>query len=178
MNNYCNVCCFKQDTLILTENGYKKIQDLTNDDNIQTYANGFKKLDILGQRYIFNFPDGTRHCNQIFVYKRGVYPELFEDLHITGKHSILIDEITPEQEIEIPKVIWTIEMTDGKYLLPCCIDPNAEPYGIKSRIPIHHIVLENDDDKGNYGIYANGILTESCSKYNFIEYSQMIIINK
>jgi len=39
------------------------------------------------------------------------------------------------------------------------------------------VALENDDYYMNYGIYANGLLVESCSKRYLKEESNMELIN-
>jgi hypothetical protein len=43
---------------------------------------------------------------------------------------------------------------------------------------IYHIALENDDPYMNYGIYANGLLVESCSKRYLKELSKMRILGE
>ena len=43
---------------------------------------------------------------------------------------------------------------------------------------IYDIVLENEDPHRNYGIYVNGILTESMDEHFFLNYSGMKEINK
>ena len=49
-----------------------------------------------------------------------------------------------------------------------CIDdkPVIEP-GV---FTIYHLVLENDNKYTIYGIYANGLLVDSCSKYDFLQF--------
>ena len=42
---------------------------------------------------------------------------------------------------------------------------------------VFDIVLENDNSHQNYGIYVNGILTESMDEYFFLNYSGMTEIN-
>jgi hypothetical protein len=42
--------------------------------------------------------------------------------------------------------------------------------------PIYHIALENDDYYGNYGIWANGLLVETCSCRYLKEFSKMTIL--
>jgi hypothetical protein len=41
---------------------------------------------------------------------------------------------------------------------------------------IYHIALENEDYYMNYGIYANGLLVETCSKRYLSELSDMVMI--
>lgn len=44
-----------------------------------------------------------------------------------------------------------------------CVDNRANIYNDHGNHNIWHIALENDDINTNYGIYANGLLVESCS---------------
>jgi len=56
------------------------------------------------------------------------------------------------------------------------LDPRAEPYKVDGEFPIFHIALESDNDRINYGVYANGLLVETCSKRYMKEYSNMTLI--
>ena len=43
---------------------------------------------------------------------------------------------------------------------------------------IYHVALEHNDEYMNYGIYANGLLVESCSIDYLIKYSSMKILGE
>jgi hypothetical protein len=60
--------------------------------------------------------------------------------------------------------------------LPACVDERAKPYEKAGSHTIYHIALEHDDYYMNYGIYANGLLVETCSKRYLKELSNMILI--
>jgi hypothetical protein len=57
-----------------------------------------------------------------------------------------------------------------------CIDEKSEPYNKEGEFTIWHFALENDNYYGNYGIYANGLLVESCSIRYLKELSDHILI--
>ena len=44
-----------------------------------------------------------------------------------------------------------------------CLDSRAEPYTEEGIHTIWNLALENESYYGNYGIYANGLLVETCS---------------
>ena len=67
-------------------------------------------------------------------------------------------------------------MTDDHYRLPACADEKAKVYDKKGQHVVYHIALENNDYYMNYGIYANGLLVETCSKRYLKEISNMEII--
>jgi len=55
--------------------------------------------------------------------------------------------------------------------------PKAELWNEIGEHEVFDIVLENKDPKRNYGIWVNGILTESMDEYFFLNYSEMTEIN-
>ena len=85
---------------------------------------------------------------------------------MTGFHSILVDEFMGDEEREATKKVLggKIFVTDNKYRLPVCVDERSEIYGKNGTTIIYHFALENDDERMNYGVFANGLLVESCSK--------------
>lgn len=66
--------------------------------------------------------------------------------------------------------------TENVFRLPACLDNRACVYEIKGKYKVYHLALENVNDYSNYGIYANGLLVESCSKRCLKEYSNMKLI--
>ena len=117
------------------------------------------------------------------------YPALKKDLVLTGCHSILVDHLTDAEKEETVKRLGQIYVTEGKYRLMAVIDERAVPYvsADKSKLTsgegcglareaghnacvstIWHLSLEHHDPKMNYGVYANGLLVETCSM-NFMQ---------
>ena len=54
-----------------------------------------------------------------------------------------------------------------------CIDDKFKPYPREGMYTIWHLALDHHDYYMNYGIYANGLLVETCSKKNLFELSNM-----
>ena len=92
------------------------------------------------------------------------------------QNSILVDEFKEDEEKETKRILGKIYVTDGKYRLPACADKRSNIYEIEGLYTIYHIALENNNYYFNYGIYANGLLVESCSKRYLNECSKMTII--
>jgi hypothetical protein len=104
---------------------------------------------------------------------------LTEDLVMTGCHSVLVEDFKNEEERQATiDVNGNIYITDSMYRLPVCIDKRAVVYETPGEYTIYHLALENEDYYMNYGIYANGLLVESCSKRFLKELSKMKIISK
>jgi hypothetical protein len=172
-----NMVCFKEDTLILTNKGYKPIQDLRKGDLVKTLKHGYKAIDMIGKREIYHPALQERIKDQLYKCSQENYPEIVEPLIITGCHSILVDKFTDEeQKQKVIEVNGNTYVTDGKYRLPACADPRASVYEIKGNYTIYHLALENDDYYMNYGICANGLLVETCSKRYLKELSNMTLI--
>ena len=116
--------------------------------------------------------------NRLFVCTNENYPEIFEDLFITGLHSILVDDLTEKQNENIVKLFYLedeIYVTEDKYRLPVCFDSRAKPYTTEGNYMIYHIALDHENENVNYGIYANGLLVETTS-IKLLKDSDMIII--
>ena len=67
-------------------------------------------------------------------------------------------------------------VTDNKFRLPVYLDERAEEFLEKGVFPIYHLALDHDDIYMNYGIYANGLLVESCSKRFLIDTKDMKLV--
>lgn len=170
------VVCFKRDTKILTDKGYIAIQDLRKGDLVKTNENGFIPIDMIGKRDMYHPALEERSKDQLYKCSKEQYPEVFEDLIITGCHSILVDQLTKEQQEGVIKVIDRICITGKKYRLPACVDARTTVYETSGTFTIYHLALENTNYYWNYGIYANGLVVETCSKRYLKELSGMILI--
>ena len=157
--------CFKEDTKILTDKGYVPIQNLRKGDLVKTLKHEYKHINMIGKSEIYHRALQERVKDQLYKCSINTYPGLFEDLIITGCHSILVNEFASlEQEEKTIKVLGKVYSTDSAYRLPACVDENASVYEVPGRYTIYHLALENDNNLLNYGIFANGLLVESCSK--------------
>lgn len=169
--------CFKEGTKILTNNGYIPIEHLRKGHLVKTLTNGYKSIDMIGKRDIYHYALQDRIKDQLYECSKINYVDIFEPLIITGCHSILVDEfLSEEQRQRVIEINGKIYVTDNKYRLPVCADPRATVYNTPGTYTIYHLALENDNYYMNYGIYANGLLVESCSKRYLKELSNMTLI--
>jgi hypothetical protein len=167
-NLYPSVPCFLEGTTVLCQVGgvekYLPVEELTNETLVKTSLNGFKKVVLLGKGSIQNPGDSERSENRLYKCSTSKYPELKEDLYITGCHSILESSITEKQKEDIIKHLSKIFITDKKYRLTAYVDERAEPWNSKGEYTIWHFALENENERANYGVYVNGgLLVETCS---------------
>jgi len=171
------IACFKEGSRILTSEGYISVQNLRKGDLVKTSKHGFVPIHSIGKRRIQHFALEERIKDQLYKCSTDKYPELFEDLVITGCHSILVDKFTSDEQRENTiKINRKLYVTDGKYRLPACADEKASVYDKSGYYNIYHFALENDDYYMNYGVYANGLLVETCSKRYLNELSNMELL--
>lgn len=163
-NNPLEVICFVEGTEILCindqgEEEYIKVENMKNGMIVKTYLHGAKKLIAVDKRQYKNDKSVSQIC------KISGLPEQTKDLFLTGGHSILVDELTDQQK-EKEEPYGTLDRTiDDKKLLLSYANENAEKIDDEETRNVYHIVLENDNIKGQYGVYANGVLAETMSIY-------------
>jgi len=165
---YPNFPCFKEGTKVLCQvdgvETYQPIETLKVGTLVKTSHHGFKKIEIIKSGTIHNPGSDERLEDRLYKCNPANYPELTEDLYITGNHSILVDSITGEQREQLIKHMGKLFITNTKYRLIACVDQRAEPLASEGVFPIWHLALENENEKMNYGIYVNGgLLVETCS---------------
>jgi hypothetical protein len=161
-----DVVCFLRGSKILCADGsYVNIEDLTTAHIIKTNgAGGQKKVHSLARGRILH-NNSKRDKNMLYVYKADKF-NLIEDLVITGNHSVLIDNLSKEERGAIVNDMGRVFVTGNKYRLPAYLDNRNSLYDINGDYEIWHLSLENTDPKMNYGIWANGLLVETCSIYH------------
>jgi hypothetical protein len=158
--------CFNVDTKISCfKNNIEtdiEIQNLKKGDLIKTIKNGFMPVNAIGKSLCYNPKNKERTKSRMFRLKKEKYPELKEDLIITGGHSVLVPNLSIEKYDEIIRIQGKMYATDDMYRLPAYLDDRSDIYTDEyGDITVYHISL-GEDEKRNYGIYANGLLVESC----------------
>jgi len=171
--------CFNEGSKILclkdNKEVYIPIEKLKKGDVIKTYTHGYKKIEIIGKKKIVN---SKHHKKEDRIYRLSTvyYPELLEDLYLTGYHSVLVDYLNEEEISKTIEIMDYIYVTDDKYRLLTCLDSRAELIEDEKEYTIYHFALENDDYYMNYGVYANGLLVETCSLRFMNELAEMKIL--
>jgi hypothetical protein len=174
--------CFLEGSKILCfENNqevYRHIESLRKGDLVKTIYNGYMPICAIGTTALYNPGNDYRFANRLYKCSREKYPTLFEDLYITGCHSILVPSMTDDQWENTKAVNGDVFVTDNHFRLIACADENAKPFNKEGVMNIYHIALEHPDILMNYGIYANGLLVESCSERNLRYLSNMRILGE
>lgn len=169
--------CFKKGTQILCENDiYIPIEELKIGTLVKTYKHGYKKVTTILYDKVFNMCSHDKtckdflqnKCNQMYTYPRESNPDLIADLHLTGGHSLLLDTLTDEESNDMSQINWEKEdfMIDDKYKLLACYNRKFNISTEQDDVDVYHFTLETPENAKStyvYGVYANGILAESCS---------------
>jgi hypothetical protein len=125
---------------------------------------------------MYNPAHTLRGKDRLYVCTKANYPEVTEDLVITGCHSILVKSLTDKQRADVVDLAGRIFATDDHYRLMACLDNRAYPYTEEGVHTIWHFALEHNDYYMNYGVYANGLLVETTSKRMMKELSGMELV--
>ncbi len=164
-----NLLCYLDTTKILClvegEEQWIQIRDITKDTLVKTYLHGYKRVILKNRITLINSPNETIH--KLYKLSKNKNQDLIEDLYTSGQHSILVDKLTDiQREKSLTK--WSrILQIDSKELLMAWVNNDFEPVIDNNEYHLSQIVLESDDPKTQYGVWANGILSETMSKYTF-----------
>jgi len=175
--------CFKEGTKILCklngQNVYIPIEYIEEGTLVKTYKNGYKKCKFIMKELLNNKKEHS--INNLYRLSKLTNGNLFEDLYITGSHSMLYDDLTEKEEEAMNKLLavynskFDIEIPskiEDKYKLIAYYDNTFTEIKKDININIYHLVLESDNKNRNYGIWANGVLTESIDEIALLRYLQ------
>ena len=173
--------CFKEGSQILClidgVEKYIPVETITPGTLVKTYLNGYKPVAVIGFSKVYNPGNGTKSIKHLVKCTPANYPELTEDLVVTGAHSILVNDITDKQRADLNELAGRIFITDDKYRLMACLDDRSEPYDEIGLFTIWHFALEHTQYTWNYGVYANGLLVETASLRMMKEFSGMTLLS-
>lgn len=170
--------CFNEGTKILClnknfEEVYIPIENLRKGDLVKSYIHGYRKIDLIGKNVLVNNPEIFSGC----MYKMEKTEEngLLEDLIVTGGHSILVDELG-EYKQENDNIFGETPKIDGKHLLLSCVSKDFVKLEDNNLYTYYHFILENNgNDEQRFGVWANGILTETPCKNLFCEHELVLL---
>ena len=159
--------CFKEGTRILTSNGYVRVETLTPGTLVKTFRHGFVALRSLGRSRVYNDGGPARLKEKLYLYRRGSLAEdgtPFADLVVTGEHSALVPSLGAREKAAMTRHFGFAKTTDDQYHLLAQHDARAVPYEPQGVFTVYHFALVcGSDYERHYGVYANGMLMESCS---------------
>ena len=170
--------CFNEGTKILAlnknlEEEYIPIENLRKGYLVKSYKHGYRKIHLIGKNSMINNPDKFNEC--MYKMEKTCDNGLIEDLIVTGRHSILVDHLGNYKE-ENDKICGSTPVIDDKYLLLSAISKDFKKIDNTNLYTYYHFVLENNgNDDERFGVWANGILTETTSKNDFTNHKYVLI---
>jgi len=160
--------CFNEGTKILCLNEelfdeYISVENLQEGDFVKTFKHGYRKIIQVIKGSFRNNPNQWNMC--MYKMTKTETNGLLEDLIVTGGHSLLVDSISDVEQAEYDEMGLTdfSKITiDGKHLLLACVSEQFVPMQDNDVYTYYHLLLENNnDEEERFGIWANGILTET-----------------
>jgi hypothetical protein len=175
-----NPSCFNEGTKILClndsgEEEYIPIEKLKKGDFVKTYKHGYKKIDLIGKNTMKNISSDIKNTLNQFAFcmykmEKTKQNGLIEDLVVTGGHAILVDDLGEYKEANKRAFGSNVPKIDDKYLLLAGISKDFVRIKDNNVYTYYHLSLVNHgNDDQRFGIWANGILTETLSKNQFME---------
>ena len=167
---YDDPTCFNEGTKILCLNKnlveeYIKIENLRKGDLVKSFKHGYRKIDLIGKNFMVNNPDKFKEC--MYKMEKTDTNGLIEDLIVTGHHSILVDDLGEYKE-QNDRILGS-RIIDGKHLLLASVSKDFTKLEDVKAYTYYHLILENNENNNEqFGIWANGILTETPSKKIFL----------
>jgi hypothetical protein len=162
--------CFNEGTKILCLNNkeeeYVPIENLRVGDIVKTYKYGYRKIELIGKHYLINHPD-NKFTSSMYKMAKTESNGLIEDLIVTGGHSILVDDLGNQKELN--EQLLGEEKIEDKFLLLAAASNDFVKINDTEKYTYYHFVLEdNGNDKMKFGVWANGVLSETISKHFFL----------
>jgi hypothetical protein len=148
------------------EEEYVPIENLRVGDIVKTYHYGYRKIELIGKHYLMNHPD-NKFTNSMYKMAKTESNGLIEDLIVTGGHSILVDDLGNQKELN--EQLLGEEKIEDKFLLLAAASNDFVKINDTEKYTYYHFVLEdNGNDKMKFGVWANGVLSETISKHFFL----------
>lgn len=136
---------------------------------VDTYNDGHRRITMIGHKTMINNPDNWKYC----MYRMTKRDDMLDDLIVTGGHSILVDH-PPQlpEEIALQKKYWNKQYRlKDKYMLLASVSKQFTKIDDHQQYTYYHLVLEDESPDRHFGIWANGILTESQCRRHFVKHN-------
>ena len=158
------ISCFNEGTDILCYSNMKeeycKIQDIRPGKLVKTYKHGYRKVIKIGKRSSTNNPDNWMEC----MYKLPKEKNMTDDLIISGLHGIMVDSLNREdiEKYKELKAFDNLTKIDNMFVLVAAASNRFTKITDNNTYTYYHLILDNESDmNARYGVYANGVLTET-----------------
>lgn len=116
---------------------------------------------------------GERVC---IKWKKTPENGLLEDLIVTGGHAILVSDLEEYKEANDEKFCGETPAIDDKFLLLSSVSNHFIQLQNRDVYTYYHFTLENNGNNDErFGVWANGVLTETPSKKQFTNHKYTLL---
>jgi hypothetical protein len=175
-----NPSCFNEGTKILClnknlEEEYIPVENLRKGDLVKSYKHGYRKIDLIGKNIMINNPDLFHQC--MYKMNKSETNGLIEDLIVTGGHAILVDNLNEYcKKMNEKNFGGKTPLIDDKYLLLSAVSKDFTKMENTNQYTYYHFILQNNgNNHERFGVWANGVLTETPSKKQFMAHRYILI---
>lgn len=157
-----SISCYLIGTKILcfvdNEEIYVPIEDIRKGTLVKTLLHGYLPVKLIGKRTYINNPQDPLHC--VFKMKE-------TGLTVSGSHIILVDELPSHLPLKY-EFYTKNHKIDDKFILIACDSDLFEPVADNNEYTLYHLCLESESADDHFGIWAEGVLSESTSENDYI----------
>jgi surface protein len=158
--------CYNKGTKILCEGGYIPIEELKPGDIVVTYLHGNIPIEKVSSKKIINNPSKWSEC----MYRLPSTNLEFDDLIVTGGHGILKKSLTREElkaDLDWFERNKKYSRIDNMYLNRAAFCKDFIKITDIDEYTYYHLCLNGQKNR-RYGIWANGVLSESVFKRDIV----------
>lgn len=151
------VICYGRGTRILMADGTEKnVEDIRQGDLVHTHKHGPKEVTMTYASEYYNNPK---------LWYRCMFENASSGLRITGSHRVAVRSLADWQMKTYESTGLPLQRLDDEYILlhsTVAVD-QFKPIRSSNKFDIFHFALSDEPDE-IFGVFANGVLTESVPK--------------
>ena len=163
-----NPICFNKGTYILClspqfKHVWVRVENLTQNTLVKTYKHGYRKIKHMITGSFKNDVNkfGSYMCKMTLKEPT----TLFSELIVTSYHGVLVDSLSKFEQKKLKPILGDKNMVDDKFILMAGVSSDFDIVEGEDVYTYYNFVLENDNDvNARYGVWANGVLTETPSE--------------
>jgi len=163
-----NPYCFNKGTYILClspqfNDIWVRVENLTQNTLVKTYKHGYRKIKHMITGSFKNDVNkfGSYMCKMTLKEPT----TLFSELIVTSYHGVLVDSLSEFEQEKLKPILGDKNMVDDKFILVAGVSSDFDIVEGEDVYTYYNFVLENDNDiDARYGVWANGVLTETPSE--------------
>jgi hypothetical protein len=127
---------------------------------VKTHLHGYRPIKHIRNGSFENDPRDLTRC--MYKLQKDIYEGATSDLIVTGDHSILLDS----EDYQVSALPGNPDQRiDDKRLVLAHYCKIFQQIQTNQKFEYYHLSLESSDPKQRFGIWANGILTETVSNW-------------